>query len=62
MQVDHSLAKIITPDFSLQPPVKSLTDDFSVAVANNDSDTYPLAHGPPLSDQDTYLLNCVFRL
>lgn len=62
MQVDQSLAKTITPGFSLQLPVKTLNEDFSVAIVNKASNTYPLAHGPPLSAQDTYLLNCVFRL
>ena len=62
MQVDHSVAKTASPDFSLQLPGKAIHSDYLFAIANNTLNKYPLAHGPPLSDQDTYLLNCVFRL
>ena len=62
MQVDHSFAKITTPDFSLQSPAKTFSSDYVFAEANTARNKYPLAHGPPLSKQDTYLLHCVFRL
>jgi hypothetical protein len=62
MQVDQSFAKITTPDFSLQlaPPV--FYESCLFAYSNSPEEKYPLAHGPPLSKQDTYLQNCVFRL
>ncbi|HUC81100.1 MAG TPA: hypothetical protein VMR70_09300 [Flavisolibacter sp.] len=62
MQVDQSFAKITAPDFSLQLPEKTFDAAYLLAAANASFNKYPLAHGPPLSDQDTYLRNCVFRL
>jgi hypothetical protein len=62
LQADQAFAKVTAPDFSL--PVLSQTfNEFSFsAVISSVTENYPLAHGPPLSEQDTYLLNCVFRI
>ena len=62
MQADQSFVKIIAPDFSLAltPPV--FYESYFTAYTNSPEERYPLAHGPPLSKQDTYLQNCVFRL
>ena len=62
MQVDQSFAKITIPDFSLHFPAPVFHDAYILSNINESREKYPLAHGPPLSKQDTYLQNCVFRL
>jgi hypothetical protein len=62
LKVDQAIAKLVTNSFStpvitalpisflLPPPIKAyITEE-------------PVAHGPPLSEQDTYLQNRVFRI
>lgn len=62
LQGDQSLVKITVPDFSLHLP-SPLFNAFDIYSNNNSvEEKHPLAHGPPLSEQDTYLKNCVFRL
>ena len=62
MQVDQSFAKIAVPDFSLHLAVLQADEYYVVAYTNTPEEKHPLAHGPPISKQDTYLQNCVFRL
>lgn len=62
MQVDQSFAKITVPDFSLPAVLPLVYDSYFTSYAKSVDESYPLAHGPPLSKQDTYLQNCVFRL
>jgi hypothetical protein len=62
MQVDHSFAKMTVPDFSLQVASPIFDDSYLIPSLNTSEEKYPLAHGPPLSEQDIYLQNCVFRL
>lgn len=62
MQMDQTTAKTFVADFSIPLPT-AITGEFILAPYKNCiSAGYPLAHGPPLSKQDTYLQNCVFRL
>jgi hypothetical protein len=62
MQVDHNFAKTVTPDFSLALASANTFGDFSVSLQSSANVDHPLAHGPPLNKQDTYLRNRVFRL
>ena len=62
MQGDQSFAKIAVPDFSLHFALPQLIQYYFVTYTNTPEEKHPLAHGPPLSKQDTYLQNCVFRL
>jgi hypothetical protein len=62
MVVDQAFAKEKVADFSISlliPVTKGCQRDF---VFNPIHENYPLTHGPPLGEQDTYLYNCVFRL
>ncbi|RYZ46355.1 MAG: hypothetical protein EOO14_24695 [Chitinophagaceae bacterium] len=62
LDVDHTYAKQLTADFSLHlpalTPVNYLFTPSLIQIATEE----PVAHGPPLSEQDTYLLNRVFRI
>lgn len=62
MQADHNLAKTLGSDFSLSLPPAAFPDYPIASFFTSTHLRYPLAHGPPLNAQDTYLLNCVFRL
>ena len=62
LQIDQAFAKILSVDFSFHSPVPVAVDIYSASLQNSIQEDYPLAHGPPLSEQDTYLKNCVFRL
>jgi len=62
MQVDQSFAKIAVPDFSLDLAVPQAQEFYFVSYHRSPEEKHPLANGPPLSKQDTYLQNCVFRL
>jgi len=62
MQVDQAFAKVLSADFSFHTELPVTIDHYSAPLQNSIQEEYPLAHGPPLSEQDTYLKNCVFRL
>lgn len=62
MQSDHNAAKFVHPDFSTALLPASFGEPAAASLFSSVEEDYPLAHGPPLSAQDTYLLNCVFRL
>jgi hypothetical protein len=63
MQVDQSFAKIAATDLSFIEAPVALANEYYLAPFKNSTGTdYPLAHGPPSDEQDTYLQNCVFRL
>jgi hypothetical protein len=62
MHVDQVFAKTVTPDFSLQLSANSLFSTDIYSLVSSVIEDYPNNHGPPLSKQDTYLRNCVFRL
>ena len=62
MQVDQAFAKVMTVNFALSLP-ELLINEYSTGLdINSLHEDYPLTHGPPLSEQDIYLRNCVFRL
>jgi hypothetical protein len=62
MQVDQAIAKLVKADFSL-PLVSSFSTQFLFTPLIGDAKPdQPVAHGPPLSKQDTYLQNRVFRI
>ncbi|RYZ26676.1 MAG: hypothetical protein EOO10_14905 [Chitinophagaceae bacterium] len=62
MQVDQSFAKTTTPNFTLLTALPVFYESYVTPYSDSHEENYPLAHGPPLSKQDTYLQNCVFRL
>ena len=62
LEVDQSVTTVLSTDFSLHLLLPLTTQLFTAALQNTIQEDYPLSHGPPLSKQDTYLKNCVFRL
>lgn len=62
LQVDQTLAKISTVNFSLPAVVSSSTPFRLASFSSGHEREEPVAHGPPLNKQETYLQNCVFRL
>ena len=62
MQVDQAFAKVLSADFAFHAVLPAPIDHYSAPLQNSIQEEYPLAHGPPLSEQDTYLKNCVFRI
>ena len=62
LQVLHTISQIAVPLFSLSP-AHVVTATFIVSPFYNFTKTNDaIAHSPPLSEQDTYLQNCVFRI
>ena len=62
MQVDQLIAKLVKADFSLPLIAVKTTDYLFTPLFISVEPSQPVAHGPPLSEQDTYLQNCVFRI
>lgn len=63
MQGDQSFAKMAGIDFSLASVPFTLANEYYLSpLKNSFLSAYPLETGPPLSEQDTYLQNRVFRL
>lgn len=62
MQVDQTAAKWAKTDFSLPAIAIAHTSFLLLPLFNTQKQEQPVAHGPPLSKQDTYLRNRVFRL
>lgn len=62
MKGDQAFAKVTPVDFSLLPIVLATNEIHFTPFRNFSFLNYPVAHGPPLSGQDIYLHNCVFRL
>lgn len=62
MQVDQVSAKIVKADFSLSPFTLSSVKYFYSSFLNTSLASVPVAHGPPLNKQDTYLQIRVFRI
>jgi hypothetical protein len=62
VQADQLIAKLVKTDFSLSLPVEDVTASLLTLSFNTAQTATPVAHGPPLSKQDTYLQNCVFRI
>jgi hypothetical protein len=62
LQSSHLASSQILVDFSL-PAVQTINTEFLLAPFRNYTiATHSIAHSPPLSEQDTYLTNCVFRI
>jgi hypothetical protein len=62
MKVDQTIAKLVTTDFSL-PLILNFSSLFLLTPLVTDHEWQePVAHGPPLNEQDTYLHNRVFRI
>lgn len=60
--IDQAFAKTISPDFSYTL-VNALNNFNYLFAAKPELPFQPVFnHGPPLSKQDTYLQNCVFRI
>ena len=62
LKVDHTTAKLVKSDFSVSYPVSIATNLLFTASITEKEPKEPVAHGPPLSKQDTYLRNRVFRI
>jgi hypothetical protein len=62
LQTTHLASKAIAPDFSLPVPVIAVAEYFASSFFNFTQTNRTVAHSPPLSQQDTYLQNCVFRI
>jgi hypothetical protein len=62
LQDDHQTSSVLFQFKTFQPAITFLPE-FSAAEINNDLSVDHLNHSPPLlHGQDTYLLNCVFRI
>jgi hypothetical protein len=62
MQVDQAIAKMAGTGFSPALIPQPVTSFLYTPVYTDFLKAEPVAHGPPLSRQDTYLQNCVFRI
>jgi hypothetical protein len=62
LQTSHVASKGITPEFSLPAVVVNANEFLLSPFYNFTSSNKAIAHGPPLSEQATYLDNCVFRI
>ena len=62
MKLDQTIATSTFPDFSVELATPIESDYFLYQEDIVETKKYPLANGPPLSGQDIYLQNCVFRL
>lgn len=62
MQADQVVAKLIKANFSLSLITTRYTSYLFIPLISERQHNVPVAHGPPLSEQDTYLQNRVFRI
>ncbi len=62
MQVDQVIAKVLQADFSLPAIASFATQFLFTPLFSKIEKSEPVAHGPPLSEQDIYLQNGVFRI
>lgn len=62
MQIDQAFAKLPKADFSLLAIAPLAIQKSSLVFVTQSAKAEPVAHGPPLSDQNIYLRNRVFRL
>jgi hypothetical protein len=62
VQTDQLLSKLVKADFSLPIIMSTTTSFLFTPLFNTTASSAPVAHGPPLSGQETYLQNCVFRI
>ncbi len=62
LQTIHLVAKTIRPDFNLPVTIVTPTEFLLSPFYNFTQINRSVEHGPPLSEQETYLQNCVFRI
>jgi hypothetical protein len=62
VQTSHLTPKTTIEIPSLAPEIVTPFNYVIVSFPVTDRVKYPLAHGPPINKQDTYLTNCVFRI
>src|SRR5688572_7812235 len=62
LQTSHIASANILADFTLSAIQDIQTEFLNTPFRNYTVITYSIAHSPPLSAQDTYLTNCVFRI
>jgi hypothetical protein len=62
MQADQSVEKMIVADFAVDLPFNTSIQFLLTPFYNFSPTERSIAHSPPISKQDTYLQNCVFRL
>jgi hypothetical protein len=64
LNTSHVASELLVPVFSLPQAVASTTDYLLIPLQNFiKEESYYLSHSPPLiSEQKTYLQNCVFRI
>ena len=62
IQADQLVSQLVNADFSLQAIPVAHTLFLFTPLYSKIEKTEPFAHGPPLSKQDTYLQNRVFRI
>lgn len=62
LNVDQTIAKLVSADFSLPAVAVTCTNFLFTPLINEQKLTEPSTHGPPLSEQDIYLQNRVFRI
>jgi hypothetical protein len=62
MHADQTVAKLAIADFSLQTISFKVSEYQFTSLFTEIEQAEPVANGPPLSQQDTYLQNCVFRI
>ena len=62
LQTDQAFAKITAPDFSFYLLPQTFSESTLFTRYHTTEERHPLDHGPPISEQDTYLQNRVFRL
>jgi hypothetical protein len=62
LQTIHLASKAIEPAFSLPVPLITVAEYLAAPFFNFTQTERAIAHGPPLSEQDTYLQNRVFRI
>jgi hypothetical protein len=62
LQTSHMASQLISSEFSL-PAAQIITTEFLLSPFRNYTETFKAVdHGPPLSEQDTYINNRVFRI
>jgi len=63
LETTHLASKVLAPDFSIPVADKPVQTEFLFFPLRNhvQSENF-ISHSPPLSEQKTYLSNCVFRI
>lgn len=62
LKTSHVISQIAALDLSLPADQIIHTDFLLTSFRNYTQDFITVAHGPPISDQDVYLRNRVFRI